>query len=114
MMIDEANYMNLIEKLCKANEESEIEEISAYIADDVRSEMYSLKQINEILCIYSTFDLLSMNYKTREQILYTISEIANIYRPREIVDLKKIFEIRDLLEDDLKEYVDEIINVYHN
>ena len=114
MAIDRRKNMNLIDELSKAHEESEIEEISAYIADDVRNEMFSLEQIKNIICIYDKFDLLSLKYKTREQILYTISEIANNYQIKGIIDLKKILETRDLIEDDLKEYVDEIINVYNN
>ena len=106
--------MNLIDKLGIANEESEIEEISAYIADDVRNEIYSLEQIKEILIIFNKFDLFTLKYKTREQILYTISEIANTYQIKGMCDLNKVFEIRDLLEDDLKEYIDEILNMCKN
>ena len=101
--------MDLIDKLSKANEESEIEEISAYIADDARNEIFSLEQIKDIIDIYNKSDLLSMKYKTREQILYTLGEIANAYQIKGMLDLKRLLEIRDLIEDDLKEYVDEII-----
>ena len=104
--------MNLIDKLDKASDESEIEKISAYIADDARNEIYSLEQIGKILSIYNKLDLLSLKYDTREQILYTITEIANAYQIKGLFDLKSITDMRDLLEDDLKEYVDEIINVY--
>ena len=50
-----------------------------------------------------------MKYKTREQILYTLGEIANTYQIKGMLDMKRLLEIRDLIEDDLKEYVDEII-----
>ena len=110
-MIKAWTILKKIEQLSKVNED-EIEEISAYIADDVRNKLYTLDQVRDIITIFSNLDLTSMRYKTREQILYTISEIVYTYQIKELCDLEKILKLRDYLEDDLKQYVDEMINLY--
>ena len=58
-----------------------------------------------------------MKAKEWKEIIIKSCEDAGTYKPyfdSIIETLSQILETRDLIEDDLKEYVDEIINVYNN
>ena len=106
--------MNLINELRECNKENKIEYITAYIADDIRNKSYSQEQVMDLITIFKSYDLLSMKYETREQVLYTIGEIMSVYKIEDDDMILNLIIIIDDLEEDLKEYVDDIISFYHN
>lgn len=54
-------------------------------------------------------NLLSVKYETREAILYFLCDVAAYYGLLDGVQWESVINIRDKLKDDLKEYVEEII-----
>ena len=98
-----------LERLKKYRDEDELEIISAEIGDIIRFRGYNEEQllclVNELLRI----NLLSVNYKTREQILDTLCEAVAYYDIHNRVNWDSIMSIKDKLEDDLQEYVEEFI-----
>jgi len=101
---------NIIDDLRGCNDEKEIERILADISDYIRNRCYSFVQIKEILYVIGKYDLLSLNYSTREQVLYTICEITECYQIKETNIVTSLMSIREYLEPDLKAYVDEILS----
>ena len=98
-----------LERLKKYRDEDELIIISAEIGDIIRFRGYNKEQllclVNELLKI----NLLSVNYKTREQILDTLCDAVAYYDIHNIVKWDSVMNIKDKLEDDLQEYVEEFI-----
>lgn len=90
-------------------EEKVIEETAANIDDLIRGHYYSREQILLIVNEYLKMDLLAMKYQTREAILYTLCDAVMYYGIKSLVNWKPLVSIRKYLEDDLQEYIDEII-----
>lgn len=86
-----------------------IEETAAQIGDRIRGRYYSTEQIVAIIDEYIKMDLLSMEYQTREAVLYMLSDAACYYCVKDLVNWQPLISIREKLEDDLKEYMDDII-----
>lgn len=61
---------------------------------------------NELIKI----DLLSVNYETRGQILNALCDAVSYYNICSEVKWNSIISDKEKLEDDLKEYVDEIVD----
>ena len=78
------------------------------LSDDVKNKLYTEEQIREILLIFRNYNLLSMKYETREQVLYTLMNISYEYGIKDDELINNINSIRNGLEDDLNEYIDEI------
>lgn len=95
-------------------DEKLIEETVAQIDDRIKTQYYSNEQIIAIIDEYIKMDLLGMQYQTREAILYMLSDVACYYDVKNLVNWQPIISIRGELEDDLKEYIDDIIETYHN
>ena len=100
--------MSLINELQNNNDEKRIENILEYISDDVKNKLYTEEQIIEILLIFRNYNLLSMKYETREQVLYTLMNISYEYGIKDDELINNLNSIRNGLEDDLNEYIDEI------
>lgn len=100
--------MSLINELQNNNDEKRIENILEYISDDVKNKLYTEEQIREILLIFRNYNLLSMKYETREQVLYTLMNISYEYGIKDDELINNLNSIRNGLEDDLNEYIDEI------
>lgn len=106
-----------LEKLRNYKAETDLIKIVQEIDDRVIFRGYTDEQIfclaNEIMKI----NLLSVKYETREEILYFLCNVAAYYGLLGDIDWENVIDIKDKLEDDLKEYVAEIIepmqqNVY--
>ena len=97
-----------LERLKKYRDEDELIKISEEIGDKIIFRGYNQEQVlclvNELLRI----NLLSVNYETREQILYVLCDAAAYYDIRNIVKWDSVMNIKDKLEDDLQEYVEEL------
>ena len=100
--------MSLINELQNNNDEKRIENILEYISDDVKNKLYTEEQIRELLLIFRNYNLLSMKYETREQVLYTLMNISYEYGIKDDELINNLNSIRNGLEDDLNEYIDEI------
>ncbi len=90
-------------------DEKLIEETAAQIDDRIRCQYYSKEQIIVIIDEYIKMDLLGMKYQTREAILYMLSDAACYYDVKNLVNWQPLISIRGELEDDLKEYIADII-----
>lgn len=79
------------------------------IDDKVIYKAYNKEQIlcliNELIAI----DLLCVKYETREEVLNLLCDIISYYGISNKGSWEKIIDIKDELEDDLKEYVAEFM-----
>ena len=94
----------------KYSSETDLIRIVEGIDDKVIFRGYTKEQIlclaNEIVKI----DLLSVKYETREEILHFLCDALSYYDIFGSVSLTSIVKIKDMLEDDLKEYIEEFID----
>lgn len=68
------------------NNELAVEQTFAEISDRVISKVYSQCEINKILEKIYEMDLFSMKYSTREQILYTLVDIVELYDVKNVIN----------------------------
>lgn len=91
------------------NHDKNIMEILEEIGDKILFRGYTQEQIiclaNELVKI----NLFSVDYGTREQVLNVLCDAASYYNIHSKVNWSNILSIKDRLEDDLKEYVEEFI-----
>ena len=100
-------------KMLTISYEKDIEVLVSQMSDRIRMLDYSKEQILTIIEDYIKINLLDMKYQTREAVLYMICDAVNYYDIRRDMDCEPLLAIRDDLEEDLKEYVDEIIYEHH-
>lgn len=96
------------------SDEKDIEVLVSQMSDRIRMLDYSKEQILTMIEDYVKINLLDMKYQTREAVLNMICDAVNYYDIRRDMDCEPLIAIRDDLEEDLKEYVDEIIYEHHN
>lgn len=84
------------------------------VDDKVRGVHYSQTEALLIADALIQYDLAAFKYAAKEEILYVLSELTAYYRFNGGLDETKIASAKDDLEDDLKEYVEEILeNIRH-
>lgn len=96
-----------LEKLKKHNKD--IMETLVEIGDKILFRGYNQEQI---LCLVNELvkiDLLSVDYGTREQVLNVLCDAVSYYDIHRKINWSNILSIKNRLEDDLKEYVEEFI-----
>ena len=96
-----------LEKLKKHNKD--IMETLVEIGDKILFRGYNQEQI---LCLVNELvkiDLLSVDYGTREQVLNVLCDAVSYYDIHSKINWSNILSIKNRLEDDLKEYVEEFI-----
>lgn len=98
-----------LERLKKYRTESDLIKIVEEINDKVIYKCYSSQQIISLVNEIIKINLLSIKYETREEILYFLCDVVAYYGLLDGVKWKSVINIKDKLEDDLKEYVEEII-----
>lgn len=79
------------------------------IGDKILFRGYNQEQI---LCLVNELvkiDLLSVDYGTREQVLNVLCDAVSYYDIHSKINWSNILSIKNRLEDDLKEYVEEFI-----
>ena len=101
-------------KMLTISYEKDIEVLVSQMSDSNRMLDYSKEQILTIIEDYVKINLLDMKYQTREADLNMICDAVNYYDIRRDMNCEPLIAIRDDLEEDLKEYVDEIIYEHHN
>ena len=95
-------------------DEKKLEELVSNMDDRIRMHDYSKEQLLLLIEDYVTINFQGMKYQTREAILNMICDAVNYYDIGKDLNWESIIAIREDLEDDLKEYVDEIISIHHN
>ena len=95
-------------------DEKKLEEFVSNMDDRIRMHDYSKEQLLLLIEDYVTINFQGMKYQTREAILNMICDAVNYYDIGKDLNWESIIAIREDLEDDLKEYVDEIISIHHN
>ena len=98
-----------LERLKKYRTETDLIKIVEEINDKVIYKCYSSQQIISLVNEIIKINLLSIKYETREEILYFLCDVVAYYGLLDGVKWKSVINIKDKLEDDLKEYVEEII-----
>lgn len=98
-----------LEELKSYNTESDLIRIVAEITDKVIFKGYDRQEIISLVNEIIKIDLLSVKYETREEILNFLCDAVGYYGCLEGVKWESIINIKDKLEDDLKEYVAEFI-----
>lgn len=98
-----------VEKLKKYETENDLVKVVQEIDDKIVFRGYNKEQVlylvNEIIKI----DLLAVKYETREEILHLLCDALSYHDISNCVNWARIVDIKDKLEDDLKEYVEEFI-----
>ena len=87
-----------------------IEEIDDKILFRGYNQEQILSMVNELLKI----DLLSVDYGTREQVLNVLCDAVSYYDIHSKINWSNILSIKNRLEDDLKEYIEEFIESDNN
>ena len=87
-----------------------IEEIGDKILFRGYNQEQILSLVNELLKI----DLLSVDYGTREQVLNVLCDAVSYYDIHSKINWSNILSIKNRLEDDLKEYIEELIESDNN
>lgn len=89
--------------------DKDIMETLVEIGDKILFRGYNQEQI---LCLVNELvkiDLLSVDYGTREQVLNVLCDAVSYYDIHSKINWSNILSIKNRLEDDLKEYVEEFI-----
>ncbi len=82
-----------------------------FINDIIGYKGYSEEEVIQIVNQLVKIDILSLQYAAREQILHTLCDSIANYHIKEKIDIKIIIDIKDIIEDDLKEYIEELLCV---
>ena len=98
-----------LEKVKNYETENDLVKILQEIDDTIVFRGYNKEQVlylvNEIIKI----DLLAVKYDTREEILHLLCDAISYHSIYNCVNWARIVDIKDKLEDDLKEYVEEFM-----
>ncbi len=98
-----------LEKIKRYRTEADLTKIVEEINDKVIYKCYTSQQISSLVNEIIKINILSVKYKTREEILYFLCDVVAYYGLLDGVRWENIVNIRDKLENDLKEYVAEIM-----
>lgn len=101
--------LNESERLKKYNNEDDLLKVSEEIGDKIMFRDYDQEQIICLVNELININLLTISYTIREQILDVLCDATSYYNICGKVNLNSITNVKDKLEDDLKEYVDELI-----
>lgn len=98
-----------VDNIRAAKDEAEYLSILESIGDKITYKSYNTEEVQFIITELLKEDILSFSYTLREQILYVICEANGFYDIKNNVDLGRLSEIVNFVEDDLKEYINEAI-----
>ena len=86
-------------------DEDRLIEVLEEIGDKVIFRGYQEEQVILLADKLIKLDILSMGYKTREEILSVLCDMVSYYDILSKIDRDRILSVEDRLESDLKEYV---------
>ena len=98
-----------VEKIKKYETENDLVKIVQEIDDKIVFGGYSKEQVLYLVNEIIKMDLLAVKYETREEILHLLCDALSYHDISNCVNWARIVDIKDKLEDDLKEYVEEFI-----
>lgn len=98
-----------VDNIRAAKDEAEYLSILEIIGDKLTYKSYNTEEVQLIITELLKEDILSFSYAVREQILYVICEANGFYEIKNSVDFNRLSEIVSFVEDDLKEYINEVI-----
>ena len=98
-----------LEKLKKYDKEDDLMELAEKIGDKIIFRGYNQEQVICIVKELVKIDLLSVKYETREAILCVLYDATAYYSIKDQIGWRNILNIKDKLEDDLIEYIEEFI-----
>ena len=84
-------------------------ELAEKIGDKIIFRGYNQEQVICIVKELVKIDLLSVKYETREEILSVLCDATANYNIKDHIGWRNILNIKDKLEDDLLEYIEEFI-----
>ena len=94
----------------KYENEDELIKVVEEIGDKIAFKGYQEEQVVAVVNAFLKLDLLSMKYKTREEILSVLCDSVTNYKISTKINWNSISKVVDRLEDDLKEYVYEFLH----
>ncbi len=94
-----------ISEIEKYTDEDRLIEVLEEIGDKVIFRGYQEEQVILLADKLIKLDILSMGYKTREEILSVLCDMVSYYDILSKIDRDRILSVEDRLESDLKEYV---------
>lgn len=99
-----------LQELKNCKNEKQLLRLAEQMGDRIRYKAYTQAEAVFVANQLMKQNLLSFQYETREQILYVLSDAVTGYQLYDKVNLENILNIKDSLEEDLKEYVEEMIS----
>jgi len=87
--------------------EDELCTILELISDKINFNGYEEQELILLVKEILDIDILSLSYTVREQLLSTLCDAVSYYDIRNKVDWGRVLSIRNDIEDDLKEYIEE-------
>ncbi len=103
--------MTELDRLKKYSTEADLIKIVQEIDDKIIFRGYNNEQVLSLVNELVKVNLLSVKYETREEILHLLCDIISYYGKFIKGNWKKIIDIKDKLEDDLKEYITEFMEL---
>lgn len=98
-----------LEKVKNYETENDLVKILQEIDDTIVFKGYSTEQVLCLVKEIIKIDLLAVKYNTREEILYVLCDAIAYHGIYNCVNWARIVDIKDKLEDNLKEYVEEFM-----
>lgn len=95
--------------LCSYKDEEELEKVVELIGDKIIFKGYQECEVITLVELLLNIDILSLKYSARELILNTLCDAVAYYDIYSKINWEKIQQIRDDVEDDLKEYIDDFL-----
>lgn len=103
------DFSSDLEKVKNYETETDLVKILQEIDDAIVFRGYTTEQVLCFVKEIMKIDLLAVTYTTREEILYLLCDAISYYGIYNCVNWERIVDIKDKLEDDLKEYVEEFM-----
>lgn len=100
-----------VSEIEKCTDEDKPIKILEEIGDKVIFRGYQEEQVILLADKLIKLDILSMEYKTREEILSVLCDMVSYYDILSKIDRDSILNLEDRLESDLKEYVTDFFHV---
>jgi len=98
-------FLKDYDRLKSYKDEQELYIILAEIGDTIEFEGYDIQDIVLLVKEILEINILYLNYTTREQLLSTLCDAVSYYDIRNIVNWERVLNIKNDVEEDLKEYI---------
>lgn len=103
-------HFDEISKIENCKNEDEIIRVVEEIGDKIAFRGYEEYQVVILVNSLLGLDFLSMKYETREEILSVLCDAVSNYKISSKINWNNVSTIKNKLENDLKEYIDEFLH----